>query len=209
MWSSRPSRRFTWGHKRTSLLWRRRTRKDHAALQPIQRFLRQNCSPSGRWRLVENPESRIPPRSCRTQNLSKMRLHPKRESCYARVRGLTNATLLLCIPRSKKKKHSSNAAICHNHPQCLAVYLSGAVLYMHCVRAVMRQSHKTGALERLECALLPGWRRLPHPGRGPHSQMRFPFLVPDQLDVTASLAEQGLLRSRTRRLRCPHQRWAL
>ena len=41
------------GDRRTALLWRRRARLDHAALQPIQLIPRQSCGPSRRWRPVQ------------------------------------------------------------------------------------------------------------------------------------------------------------
>ena len=40
-----PTLHLTLGDRRTSLLWRTSTRIDHAALQPIQFFLRRNCGP--------------------------------------------------------------------------------------------------------------------------------------------------------------------
>ena len=92
----------------------------------------------------------------------------------------------------------------------------------------MRQSHKTDAVGhvtagagsaslsvtspvvgRLECALLPGRGRLPHPGTRRHSWMRLSVLFAELLHVAASVTERCLRRAR--RLRCgrdrrPHRR---
>ena len=77
----------------------------------------------------------------------------------------------------------------------------------------LRQSHKTDARARhcrrqlrlplgdgrrggrLECALLPGRGRLPHPGTRRHSQMRLSVLFVELLHVAASFTERRLRRA--------------
>ena len=110
---------------------------DHAALQPILLFLRQNCGPSGRLRPVQNRERERTHESRRAR--VERNLHQNCDSfrrwrlAQHRERAWTSGCHAAPVHPKKhhdrtteKTKHSqvvSKAAICSDRPKCRAVYL--------------------------------------------------------------------------------------
>ena len=147
--STFPTFHLTPGDRRTSLLWRRHTGENHAALQPIQLSLRGKCSSSGEWRLTENRKRERTHDSRRAhaernlhQNCDstrRWRLAQTREGAWTYG---CHAALVKHHDRTAEKKKHSQVVSKAQSLTFLAVYLfvTSEPLYMHCVRAVVRLS---------------------------------------------------------------------